>query len=145
MRCALVAPKGPNFRRTIKVRNWEERLREGAGVNEVDFKTELNNTGVWLYILTREVRPMSIHKRKIIQKIESPGGNLKHPPRGLLRRSKSDDEHAWHITHENRINRTTFIRVSSLFDFPPSLLPQADHFFHILITLSANYRPHGID
>jgi hypothetical protein len=55
------------------------------------------------------------------------------------------DEHAWRITHGNRINRTTFIQVSSLFDFPPSLLPQAYHSFHIPITLSANYRPHGID
>jgi hypothetical protein len=46
MCCALVAPKGPNFRRINKVWNGEERLRKGVGVNEVDFKTELNNTEV---------------------------------------------------------------------------------------------------
>jgi hypothetical protein len=46
MCCALVAPKGPNFRRNNKVRNGEERLRKGIGVNEVDFKTGLNNTKV---------------------------------------------------------------------------------------------------
>jgi hypothetical protein len=46
MCCALIAPKGPNFRRNNKVQNGEERLKKGVGVNEVDFKTELNNTGV---------------------------------------------------------------------------------------------------
>jgi hypothetical protein len=44
------------------------------------------------------------------------------------------DEHASCLTHGNRINRTTFVQVSSLFDFPSSLLPQADHSFHIPIT-----------
>jgi hypothetical protein len=63
-------------------------------------------------------------------------------------RSSTDqhvDEHAWRLTHGNCINCTTFVRVSSLFDFSLSLLPQADHPFHILITLSVNYTPHGID
>jgi hypothetical protein len=46
MCCALVAPKGPNFRRINKVQNGEGRLRKGVRVNEVDFKTELNNTEV---------------------------------------------------------------------------------------------------
>jgi hypothetical protein len=44
---------------------------------------------------------------------------------------------------EITFNRTTL--VSSLFDFPSSLLPQANHSFHIPITLSVNYTPHGID
>jgi hypothetical protein len=36
-------------------------------MNEVDFKTELQYyRGLTIYILAREVRPMSIHKRKII-------------------------------------------------------------------------------
>jgi hypothetical protein len=59
----------------IERKDWGEEF----GVNKVDFKTELNNTGVWLYILAREVRPISLHIREIIWKIESPGGNLKHP------------------------------------------------------------------
>jgi hypothetical protein len=55
------------------------------------------------------------------------------------------DEHAWCLTHGNCINRTTFVQVSSLFDFPSSLLPQAGHPFHIPIALSVNHTPHGID
>jgi hypothetical protein len=45
-----------------------------------------------------------------------------------------DDEHAWRLTHGNCNNRTTFVQVSSLFDFPLSLLPQADHFISQLYT-----------
>jgi hypothetical protein len=55
------------------------------------------------------------------------------------------DEHAWHLTHGNHINCTTFVQVPSLFDFPLSLLPQANHFFYVPITSSVNYTPHGIN
>jgi hypothetical protein len=70
MCCALVAPKGPNFRRTIKAQDWEERLRRGVWIEQgwtrLITKLNWNNTGVWLYILAREVRPISIHIRKTI-------------------------------------------------------------------------------
>jgi hypothetical protein len=46
MCCTLVAPKVFDFRRNNKVRNGGERLRKEVGVNEVDFKTELNSTEV---------------------------------------------------------------------------------------------------
>jgi hypothetical protein len=55
------------------------------------------------------------------------------------------DEHTWRLTHGNCINCTTFVQVTSLFDFPPSLLPQADHSFHVPIASSVNSTPHGID
>jgi hypothetical protein len=55
------------------------------------------------------------------------------------------DEHAWCLTHRNCINCTTFVQVTSLFDFPPSLLPQVNHSFHIPIVSSLNSTPHGID
>jgi hypothetical protein len=38
-----------------------------------------------------------------------------------------------------------FVQVTSLFNFPPSLLPQANHSFHVPIALSVNSTPHGID
>jgi hypothetical protein len=49
------------------------------------------------------------------------------------------------LTHRNHINCTTFVQVTSLFNFPPSLLPQADHSFHVPIASSVNSTPHGID
>jgi hypothetical protein len=49
------------------------------------------------------------------------------------------------LTQRNCINRTTFVQVPSLFDFSLSLLPQANHSLHVLITLSVNYTPHGIN
>jgi hypothetical protein len=60
-------------------------------------------------------------------------------------KSHLSDEHAWRLTHGNCINCTTFVQVTSLFDFPLSLLPQADHSFHIPTVSSVNSTPHGIN
>jgi hypothetical protein len=60
-------------------------------------------------------------------------------------KEKTVDEHASHLTHRNHINHTTFVQVTSLFNFPLSLLPQADHSFHVSIASLVNSTPHGIN